>query len=484
MKPNWQDHIQRYADGQASAKEVDALQKAMREDSELRAQFLDYVNLDESLAAAAAARPELSPVKARFAPAPGWSFRWPVWLDWRPVLATALGLLVVMLGLWMGRGDPAWAIVVKVEAGTTIVRDAHSRPANVGDQLRSDEWIEVTRDSSAEVTVAGLGKVMLGPEARLGRGREARQLALMRGFVEIAAQKQLAGQPWLIRTEEAAAAVLGTKFNLASAHGRTVMRVEEGLVHLTSLESGRSENITGGQRGLVDSDARPEVAPSRQGSVLLLTSRNSDWNLFNQLIGDKLVGSRLWQLGFRVDTKHYDEVRTEDLENRALVIASVFDYGVGEPALERIRLATASVPVLCLEPVGYPALQMTGSDQGTDHGFWEGTSPVEFVLPDHPLSAGLRGPAGGLLQRVICWGRPAPGAFVVAHLPGRPDQAILFAYEAGSPLAGTATAPPGIAPARRVGLFLDPFAATGNQENAWRLFEAAVDWCVGGPAVP
>ena len=55
---NPQDHrlawVQRYADGLASAEEVAQLQAALRADAELRRSFLDYVNLDSALVAAAA----------------------------------------------------------------------------------------------------------------------------------------------------------------------------------------------------------------------------------------------------------------------------------------------------------------------------------------------------------------------------------------------------------------------------------------------
>jgi hypothetical protein len=368
-----------------------------------------------------------------------------------------------------------------MESGTTIVCGGQVRAAQVGERLRPNEWMEVPADSSAQITVGGLGQILLGPEARLGRGRQVRQLELTSGFIEITAQKQRPGRPWLIRTEEAEAAVVGTKFSLATAHGRTAMRVEEGLVHLTALESGRSEDVGGGNRAYVDDDAKPEVAQTRQGSVLLLTSRipaEAKWDRFNQLIGDKFVGSRLWQLGFRVETRHFDEVQTQDLVGRALVIVSLFEYGVGEPALERIHLAQASVPVVCLEPAAYPVLKMTGVGQGIDHGFKGGPSPVEILLPDHRLAGGLRGVSDRLFREITSWGSPGPGAVVIARLPARSDQAVLFAYESGRALVTPSGMPPELAPARRVGLFLDPFAVTQDEKEVWQLFEAAVDWCV------
>jgi anti-sigma factor RsiW len=55
MKHHWHEQIQRYVSGQASAEEVAALQAALNEDAELRALYLDYMNLDVALGAAAEA---------------------------------------------------------------------------------------------------------------------------------------------------------------------------------------------------------------------------------------------------------------------------------------------------------------------------------------------------------------------------------------------------------------------------------------------
>jgi predicted anti-sigma-YlaC factor YlaD len=55
MKHHGREQIQRYLDGLASREEVAVLQAALREDSVLRALYLDYMNLDVALAAAAEA---------------------------------------------------------------------------------------------------------------------------------------------------------------------------------------------------------------------------------------------------------------------------------------------------------------------------------------------------------------------------------------------------------------------------------------------
>jgi len=63
MTNHWHEQIQRYVNGQSSAEEAAALHEALNEDAELRALYLDYMNLDAALAAAAGAAPsvELEP---------------------------------------------------------------------------------------------------------------------------------------------------------------------------------------------------------------------------------------------------------------------------------------------------------------------------------------------------------------------------------------------------------------------------------------
>ena len=55
MKDPGHEQIQRYVSGQAGVEEVAALQAALQADAELRALYLDYINLDEALGAAAGA---------------------------------------------------------------------------------------------------------------------------------------------------------------------------------------------------------------------------------------------------------------------------------------------------------------------------------------------------------------------------------------------------------------------------------------------
>jgi hypothetical protein len=200
--------------------------------------------------------------------------------------------------------------------------------------------------------------------------------------------------------------------------------------------------------------------------------RFPDWDRFNQLIGERLVSTRLWRLGFKVEVRHYHELQPNDLAGRALVIASLFDYGVGEEAIKRAGLADAPVPVICLEPAAYPALGMGGPKQDTDFGFFPGTARVTIAAPQHPLAGGLTGDRNDLFRKCAGWGKPADSATVIASLADKPEHAVVFAYDAGAKMTNRTAA------ARRVGLFLDPWALDEKSVTAWALADAAVEWCV------
>lgn len=55
MNAHWHEQIQRCVAGDAEPKEIAALQQALKKDAELRAFYLDYLNLDMALGAAAEA---------------------------------------------------------------------------------------------------------------------------------------------------------------------------------------------------------------------------------------------------------------------------------------------------------------------------------------------------------------------------------------------------------------------------------------------
>ena len=67
---------------------------------------------------------------------------------------------------------------------------------------------------------------------------------------------------------------------------------------------------------------------------------------------------------------------------------------------------------------------------------------------------------------------------VIAHVPGRPEKATVFAYELGDAMRNS-----NVAPARRVGLFMDYFGARELSADGTAIVLAAVDWAAGGGTV-
>ena len=478
--------IQRYTDEIATDSELRQLEETLQNDADARTLFRHYLALDASLSAVADAaawcRSEANTGIVHAIEQQSASYR--TVSNQTSTLAKSIALcgvviclLMMVVALWplQHRTTHVWATVTEAGPGVNILLNGKLRPASSGDRVHSHEQIVVSDDDAARVSVEGLGIVALGPDTCLRSGHEPRLVELQSGFASVAAEKQKSGQSWRIRTPQAEAAVVGTEFNIASAKGRTALRVSEGVVHLTSLIGGQSERVRGGNRAIVVEGADPDIATCRPGSVLLLTSReplSNNWDQFNQLLTEKLVNSRMWRLGFHVDVRHYEDVQPGDLRGRSLVIVSLFGYDIGEPALERIGLAAADVPVICLEPAAYPTLGMSAAQDAGGFGFEAGESLVEFVDSSHPLSAGYSGDHADLIRGVIGWGRPAGNDHRIAVLPGNPDQAVVFGYDAGRPMA---TFP---APARRVGLFLDPTEISEQATTAWNVFEAAVDWAV------
>jgi hypothetical protein len=475
--------VQRYADGIATSDELAQLQVLLVDDAEARRTFRSYLELDAALERVAQGRglgtPENEqtashqPPGARFGE---WQSGMFGWASARRLVAVAIAslALIAVLALWVGRGSAvAWATVVEGGVGVSIESNGQTRPARAGDRLRHGDVISVTDNATARVRLVGFGSATLGPGTRMNRPADEQLVELNVGFAEFAGEAQRSST-WRIRTPQAVATTASSDFSIASAEGRTSLRVAEGRVQFASL-NGASKEVGSGKRAVVERDSSPVVSSCRSGTALVLTSRrpiHRDWDKFNQLVAEKLLNARLWQMGFRVDVRHFEDVQRSDLADRAIVIVSLFDYGIGEPALERIDLAHADVPVICLEPAGYPQLGMSAGKDGISFGFRAGHSPVDFVAPLHPLAAGLRGARGGLLRDIIGWGRPLRSATLIAHLPEHPEQAIVFAYDAQQMLNNFS------APARRVGLFLDPSGISEQSHDSWQLLEAAVNWSV------
>ncbi len=135
------------------------------------------------------------------------------------------------------------------------------------------------------------------------------------------------------------------------------------------------------------------------------------------------------------------------------------------------------VPLVTWEADLFDSLRFTGSKKGEDFGEIEKEHYINVVNAPNPLAGGLPAGKRWVYPRddEMGWAKPAPGATVIATIPGEPQHAVVFAYEKGATMDYDF-----IAPARRVALFLGNRAFDKLSADGSALFDAAIDWAVSG----
>jgi hypothetical protein len=121
---------------------------------------------------------------------------------------------------------------------------------------------------------------------------------------------------------------------------------------------------------------------------------------------------------------------------------------------------------------------MTGPEENRGCGVAAGSGEAVINLPAHAMAAGFDGTVTVITSghdRWLSYGTPGPAAAWVATWPGRPNRALLFAYEQGAPMPGLPAAP-----ARRVGFFFYDDGRLHLTSTGWALFDAAVTWAGQG----
>jgi len=187
---------------------------------------------------------------------------------------------------------------------------------------------------------------------------------------------------------------------------------------------------------------------------------------------DTAAQARLAGLGFAVTFVDQHEP-TPSLAGVDLVVIS---SGVSANVVEG-RFRHTTVPVVLWESYVLPHMGLTGKKEGGDYGTHEEKQRYLWMVnAPHPLSAGR--PAG-LLNVVkrggpMNWGRPGPGAIIIATMPGDLAKGLIFAYEKGATMDGE-----NLAPARRVMFFLNNETFPNLNEQGLALFDAAVLWAAG-----
>ncbi len=210
----------------------------------------------------------------------------------------------------------------------------------------------------------------------------------------------------------------------------------------------------------------------------------NDVNLPNQ--GDVLINDILTGRGFNVTlvSQNEDAATTLAAADAADLVMVSESVGSGNVNTE---IKDSTSPVLLYEAYLYDDFQWMGNSSITndfnpgDNGgntLPDTTHSITIVEPAHPLAAGL--PAGDVQVYTdngrLAYGRLTAPASVVATVPGHPDTATIFAYEAGDrALDGTTI------PARRVGFFSAGLTLTSNEftDEGLALFNAALNYALG-----
>ncbi|MDX2020735.1 MAG: SpvB/TcaC N-terminal domain-containing protein, partial [Deltaproteobacteria bacterium] len=220
--------------------------------------------------------------------------------------------------------------------------------------------------------------------------------------------------------------------------------------------------------GTNDPDLYIHAAPTRTDpsaptslNALLVVGANT-LNAADQVIRDRLVS-----LGYQVQVVDDDACTTSDADGKRIVVVSESS----QSAKILNKYESVAVPVVAMEVAIWDDMGMTAGGWQQDYGDAPGTNTLSITSSSHPLAAQLSGNvviSSGASK--IMWGRPSASAQIAATLPGDVTKATIFAYTTGAAMVN------GVAPARRVGLFVgDPTAASFTTAGG-RLFDAAVIW--------
>ena len=371
------------------------------------------------------------------------------------------------------------ARVDRLESQVLVERAGAKHEAVVGMEILSSDSLDVPTGSSADLTLIDHSLAKLGPRTTFAFS--SRRAAILReGFVQIDARHRQGGEHLAISTPEATTEIQSAWMAMAADGNRTQIRVAEGSVLASRLTDGAAVEISEGYCSTIAQAISLEPRPSGNGAALFVVTAKAlrdheDWGKFDQILIERIVGDRLWRSAIPVRMRTYDELQASDLEDCSLVVLSLFPRKSGiEQKLIDLKVPELATPIVCLEPIAFPALGLTGPNQGVDFGFDRGPLVVDIVNPDHPLAAGFVG--NGLKsfayrKAPYGYGQPPETAQTIVRPHKRADRGLLFAYEQGDAMFK------GVAPARRVGLFMIPIGADYDFPGL-DLMDAAIDWCL------
>jgi hypothetical protein len=182
---------------------------------------------------------------------------------------------------------------------------------------------------------------------------------------------------------------------------------------------------------------------------------------------DIAIRNRLQTYGYTV------QVVSDELSDATNAVGKVLVITASTVSASQVntKFGGVAVPVINWE-YGLEDDYGVTADANTARYFTVSQTNLNIVGPGHPMAAGL--PAGVRTVATVAgdfsWGEPGGIPIIIARLNDGSSHPCLYAYEAGAAMSR------GVAPARRVHLFLQNTTFESLNADGLKLFDAAVGW--------
>jgi ferric-dicitrate binding protein FerR (iron transport regulator) len=253
--------LARWEDDELSSQEMDELAGLLEADGSARAQlvneFMLTAGISRSLREPAAGAADVRPPGAQAVRAVARRRRSSsrirkrttkkaAWLKYGAApLAAAAAVLLAAHFYNLRRGARAReAVVVEVRGAVEVVSPDGAR-LRQGDRLAPGGKVLVGTGGSAKLRYDDGSVLGVSDETRfrLEKGGEGKAVYLGLGTIAVDAARQPAGAPMTLRTRQARARVLGTRFRLRAKGERTRLEVEEGRVLFTEIAGNQEVEV-------------------------------------------------------------------------------------------------------------------------------------------------------------------------------------------------------------------------------------------------
>ena len=156
------------------------------------------------------------------------------WLPFAVCLVLVLGF-----GVWYFNPTSGQPVVAEVQGSGLILERAGQRfPATVGTHLEPGDLLRTPDNVSATIGYAPEPtrvKLLPGTELRLAATARGKLFALVVGKLEATVARQTPFRPMILKTPQAEARVIGTRFVLTVSTNSTRLDVTDGLVRFTRM---------------------------------------------------------------------------------------------------------------------------------------------------------------------------------------------------------------------------------------------------------